>query len=100
MALLNLKSCLNIRKAAVTFEKNATSQLRGVEWRRKFLTHGKDKMSEPSGALLWPGRTWLARNWYLPVAITQSEHKYPGCVPTCCYRCWWGRTCRVLFLFL
>lgn len=66
MALLNLRSCLNIRKAVVTFEKNATSQLRGVEWRRKFSTPGKDKMSEPSGALLSLARQNVAGSELVP----------------------------------
>lgn len=41
MTLLNLKSCLNIGRPALTFEKNAESRLRRMERRRQFLTTGK-----------------------------------------------------------
>ena len=58
MALLNgkKKSCLKISKTALTFEKNAASQLRGVQGIRQFLTTGRDKMSEQSVALLSSAR--------------------------------------------
>lgn len=36
-----IKSCLNIRRPALTFEKNVASRLRHMEQRRQFLTTGK-----------------------------------------------------------
>ena len=64
MALLNLKSGLNIGRPALTFEKNAESRLRRMGQRRQSLTTGKkvglkDMMSacHQLPCCSWSGRT-------------------------------------------